>query len=338
MNQNGVSSTGQAERRMGMPDTRTMIRDMVRIRCIEEVLGDIYRDEQEMRTPAHFSIGQEAVAVGTAAALRADDAVFSSHRCHAHYLAKGGDLGQMVAELYGRESGLNNGRGGSMRFHDPDLQFTAAAILGEMIAFAVGAAWTFSRQASGRVAVTFFGDGAAEEGVLHESLNFASSHKLPVVFACENNGYSMSSPLSARQPAGTSIWQRAATYGMPSAEIDGNDVEAVVAGCQQAVDWCRAGSGPYFLEFSTYRWREHVGPNWDHDAGYRTKQEIDSWLERCPIQLAAQSLMDRAPGIRQDVEGWEQEFRRSTLLAVAEAKASPFPDVSTICDGVYANR
>lgn len=321
-----------------MPDTRTMIRDMVGIRCIEELLGEIYRDEQEMRTPAHFSIGQEAVAVGAAAALRPDDAVFSSHRCHAHYLAKGGGLFEMVAELYGRERGLNNGRGGSMRFHDPDLGFTAAAILGEMISFAVGAAWTFSQQASGRVAVTFFGDGAAEEGVLHECLNFASNHKLPVVFACENNGYSMSSPLSARQPVGTAIWQRAAAYGMPSAEIDGNDVEAVYAGCRQAVDWCRADNGPYFLEFSTYRWREHVGPNWDYDAGYRTKAEIDAWIERCPIRLAANSLMDREPGIHEDIKGWEQEFRQNTLLAVAEAKASPFPDVSTICDGVYANR
>jgi pyruvate dehydrogenase E1 component alpha subunit len=315
-----------------------MIRDMVRIRCIEEVLGDLYRDEQEMRTPAHFSIGQEAVAVGTGNALRRDDAVFSSHRCHAHYLAKGGGLFEMVAELYGRERGLNKGRGGSMRFHDPDLGFTAAAILGEMIAFAVGAAWTFSRQGSDRVALTLFGDGAAEEGVLHECLNFAAVHRLPVVFACENNGYSMSSSLEARQPAGMSIWQRAATYGMPSVEIDGNDIEAVYSGCQKAVDWCRAGNGPYFLEFSTYRWREHVGPNWDHDAGYRTKQEIDSWVERCPIRSAARSLADREPGIHQDIERWEQEFRHDTLLAVAEAKASPFPDVTTLCNGVYANR
>jgi TPP-dependent pyruvate/acetoin dehydrogenase alpha subunit len=321
-----------------MPDTRTMIRDMVRIRCIEEVLADLYRDEQEMRTPAHFSIGQEAVAVGTAAALRADDAVFSSHRCHAHYLAKGGPLFEMVAELYGKERGLNNGRGGSMRFHDPALGFTAAAILGEMIAFAVGAGWSFARQGTGQVAVTFFGDGAAEEGVLHECLSFAALHKLPVIFACENNGYSMSSPLSARQPVGTSIWQRAAGYGMPSTEIDGNDVEAVLAGCRKAVDWCREGNGPYFVEFSTYRWREHVGPNWDHDAGYRTRQEIDSWVERCPIQLAARSLADTDAGIERDIERWQEEFRRDTLVAVAEAKASPFPDVSTICDGVYANR
>jgi TPP-dependent pyruvate/acetoin dehydrogenase alpha subunit len=318
-----------------MPDTREMIRQMVRIRCVEEVLGDVYRDEQEMRTPAHFSIGQEAVAVGVAAALRRDDAMFSTHRCHAHYLAKGGDLVAMVAELYGRERGCNGGRGGSMHLNAASMSFAAGSILGEMISFAVGAAWTFARTHPGRVSVTFFGDGATEEGVFHESLNFAAIHRLPVVFACENNQYSMSSPMRARQPSGTTIWERARTYGIPAVPVDGNDVRAVHAAASKAVQWCRDGQGPYFLEFATYRWREHVGPLWDQGAEYRTKAEVDSWVERCPIQQAANSLAVTDTGIHHDVARWDREFRDETQQAVLAAKSSPFPDVKNLLDGVY---
>lgn len=180
-----------------------LLRRMIRIRTVEEVLEDTYREEQEMRTPVHFSIGQEATAVGVCAALDRGDLVYSGHRCHAHYLAKGGDLTAMVAELYGRENGCSRGRGGSVHLVDEAAGYAASsAILGEMISVATGAAWTFSLRGRPDVAATFFGDGAAEEGVFHESLNFAVLRLLPIVFVCENNGYSMSSQLSARRPSG----------------------------------------------------------------------------------------------------------------------------------------
>ncbi len=172
--------------------------ELLRIRRIEEALAELYK-EQEMRTPAHFSVGQEAVAVGVCAALTPQDVVYSGHRCHAHYLAKGGDLAGLVAELYGRETGCAKGRGGSVHLTDMSVGMVASsAILGQTIPVAVGSALAFQMDASRRVAVSFFGDGAADEGVFHESLNWASVGKLPVIFICENNLYATHSPLSVR--------------------------------------------------------------------------------------------------------------------------------------------
>jgi len=247
-----------------------LLREMVRIRCAEETLANLYK-EQEMRTPIHFSIGQEAVAVGACAALERDDVVYSGHRCHAHYLAKGGDLPAMVAELYGRDTGCARGRGGSVHLNDPSVGMVASsAILGQTMAVAVGSALAFKMDGAPRVAVTFFGDGAIEEGIFHECLNFAVVKRLPVVFVCENNGYSTHTPLAVRQPQAIEIHQRARSYGMPSKLVDGNDVFAVFEAAREAAAAARGGS-PFFLECTTYRWREHVGPLWDFEWGYRTK-------------------------------------------------------------------
>src|SRR5574337_1097109 len=172
-----------------------LLREMMRIRRVAETLADLYK-EQEMRTPTHFSIGQEAVAVGVCAVLERDDVVYSGHRCHAHYLAKGGDLAAMVAEIYGRETGCAKGRGGSVHLNDPSVEMVASsAILGQTMAVAVGSALAFKMDGVPRVAVTFFGDGAIEEGIFHESMNFAVVKRLPVLFVCENNGYSTHTPL-----------------------------------------------------------------------------------------------------------------------------------------------
>jgi pyruvate dehydrogenase E1 component alpha subunit len=316
-------------------DSIRMLRDMMRIRTAEETIADLYK-EQEMRTPTHFSIGQEAVAVGVCDVLGKEDVAYSGHRCHAHYLAKGGDLDAMIAELYGKETGSARGRGGSVHLSAPEVGFIASsAILGQTMAVATGSAWTFVMDQTPRVAVCFFGDGAIEEGIFHETLNFASVKRVPVIFVCENNGYSTHTPLEVRQPKGTTIWERAQCYQIPSKHADGNDVFTVRRATQEAVDWARAGNGPYFLEFSTYRWREHVGPNWDYDAGYRTKNEVDTWMERCPIKRATRELV--AAGVCTDaqVETWQNEIQGEVDRAVAAAKAAPFPSVDHLMDGTY---
>jgi TPP-dependent pyruvate/acetoin dehydrogenase alpha subunit len=321
---------------LSTPQVRVrMLREMVRIRTVEETLADLYK-EQEMRTPTHFSIGQEAVAVGVCSVLNGDDVAYSGHRCHAHYLAKGGDLTAMVAELYGKETGSAHGRGGSVHLSAPEVGFIAAsAILGQTMAVATGSAWAFTMDRSQRVAVCFFGDGAAEEGIFHETLNFASVKRIPVIFVCENNGYSTHTPLEVRQPQGIAIWERARSYQMQSMCADGNDVSAVREAAKTAVDWARAGNGPYFLEFTTYRWREHVGPNWDYAAGYRTKAEVDAWIERCPIKRATAEVVNAGVSSEVEIAAWRQEALNEVNAAVSAAKAAPFPLVEHLLDGTY---
>jgi len=310
-----------------------LLRDMLRIRVVEETLADLYH-EQEMRTPTHFSIGQEAPAVGVCAALEPTDVIYSGHRCHAHYLAKGGSLLGMVGELYGKEVGCAKGRGGSVHLNDAAAGVVASsAILGQTLAVAVGSAWAFTMDGVPRVAVTFFGDGAVEEGIFHESVNFAVVKRVPVLLVCENNLYSTHTPLDVRQPTGTSIYERVRSYGIPSAQVDGNDVEAVYEAAARAVARCRAGAGPFFLECLTYRWREHVGPLWDYDKGYRSKAEVDTWMGRCPIKRASQRLVAAGACTEDDIQRWIREFQREVAEAVAVAKASPFPPVEHLTHG-----
>lgn len=313
---------------------RRLLREMIRIRTVEQTIADLY-PEGEMRTPTHFSIGQEGVAVGVCAALRRDDVVYSGHRCHAHYLAKGGDLPGMVAELHGREAGCARGRGGSVHLNDPDAGLVASsAILGQTMATAVGSALAFKMDGLDRVAVTFFGDGTVEEGIFHESLNFAVVKRLPVLFVCENNGYSTHTRLEVRQPVSVPIHARAGSYGMVSTRVDGNDVFAVFAAARETVERLRRGEGPSFLECMTYRWREHVGPLWDYDKGYRTKAEVDEWIARCPIKRATERLVAEGLSL-EEVERVERDCRDEVNRAVAAAKAAPFPAVEDVTVGTY---
>ncbi len=314
---------------------RDLLRRMMRIRCAEETLADLYV-EQEMRTPTHFSIGQEAVAVGVCAALGVDDVIYSGHRCHAHYLAKGGSLLGMVGELYGKEIGAARGRGGSVHLTDPEVGVIASsAILGQTIAVAVGSAFAFALDRAPRVSVSFFGDGAVEEGVFHESLNVAVVRKVPVVFVCENNLYSTHTPLQVRQPVSQPIFERVRAYGIVSARVDGNDVLAVYQAAAQAVAQCREGAGPYFLECTTYRWREHVGPLWDYDRGYRSKEEVEQWMARCPIKRLSEQCLARSICTEEELHAWRFEFEEEVAEAVAVAKRSPFPAVDSILEGTY---
>jgi TPP-dependent pyruvate/acetoin dehydrogenase alpha subunit len=313
-----------------------LYRTMLRIRLVEEQIADAYT-EQAMRCPVHLSIGQEACAAGVAAATDAGDVFLSGHRCHAHYLAKGGDLKAMIAELYGKETGCTSGKGGSMHLVDLSCGFLGAApIVGSTIPIAVGTAFSARLRGLDRVTVVFFGEGATETGAFHESLMFAALHKAPVLFVCENNLYSVYSPMDVRQPPARDIGANARSLGVASRAGDGNDVDAVHAMAAGAVTAIRAGEGPVLLELATYRWREHCGPNYDNDIGYRTEAEFADWRDRCPLAVAEARLA----GGGTDVSAMRAAVVRDIETEIADAfdfaRKSPFPAQRTAFDPVYA--
>jgi len=311
--------------------------EMLRIRCVEEMICEEY-PKQEMRCPVHLSIGQEAIAVGVCAALQDRDVVFSTHRAHAHYLAQGGNLEAMLAELYLRKTGTCNGKGGSMHLIDRSVGFYGGVpIVGSGIAVAVGAALGFVMQQKPGVAISFFGEAATEEGVFSESLNFAALKKLPVVFICENNLYSVNSPLSVRQPAERQITAFAEALNVPAEKGDGNDVKQVYQMTAQAVEGVRRSRGPRFLEFDTYRWREHCGPNYDFDMGYRTEAEFNVWKLRDPLLKTGEHL--RIAGVVDDVEmeRMHQEIKTEIEAAFSFAQNSPPPVAADLYHSIYAD-
>jgi pyruvate dehydrogenase E1 component alpha subunit len=307
---------------------------MLLIRLTEERIAALV-EAKEVRTPCHLCIGQEAIPAGVCAALNREDSIWGGHRSHGHYLAKGGDLKALLAEILGKTTGCSKGRGGSMHLID-----TAAGVMGTVplvgatIPIAVGAAFAYKLRGDGRVAVAFFGDGATEEGHFHESLNLASLYRLPVLFVCENNFYSTHMPLAERRPK-DNIVQSADLHGMPGVRLDGNDAMAVHEAAQDAVKRAREGEGPTLLECRTYRWRGHVGPAWDLDVGDRRRQELEEWLPRDPIPR----LRSRLPGdSRSSVDLMEQEIRADIDAAVAFAQDSPAPDPSELAQHVYGPR
>jgi pyruvate dehydrogenase E1 component alpha subunit len=308
---------------------------MLRIRLVEERIAALYT-EWEMRCPVHLCIGQEAIAVGACSVLDHSDYAFSGHRSHGHYLAKGGDLKAMMAEIYGKATGCAGGKGGSMHLIDLETGFLGSApIVGSTIPIAVGAAFGAAMKNERRVTVAFLGEGAVEAGVFYESLNFAALKKLPVVFVCENNLYSVYSPLEVRQPP-RGIVGIARSMGVEGHQADGNDVEAVSELCSQAADKARNGGGPTFLEFSTYRWREHCGPEFDNHIGYRSEQEYLQWKERCPLARSESGLLRSKAVSRPELDEMTTELNREIDVAVAFAKQSPFPDKSIASAHVVA--
>ena len=307
---------------------------MLRIRCVEEKIVDVY-PEQEMRCPTHLSIGQEAAATGVCMALRPDDVIFSTHRCHAHYLAKGGDIRRMFAELYGKKTGCTGGKGGSMHLTDESVgMMGTSAIVGASTPLAVGAALAFQMQGVDRIAVAFFGDAGVEQGVFHESLNFASIRKLPVIFSCENNLYATQTPIKKRQ-ALDNIYKRGEIYGIPGERVDGNDVMAVYESAKRAVERCRKGEGPVLLEHRTYRWREHVGPYYDYDLGYRTKAEVEEWMKKCPVESWRKRILETGTASEADLKIITEKIQREIELAFTAAKSDPLPDEAALFENVY---
>lgn len=315
---------------------KDLYRNMLRIRKIEEKIAELY-PEQQMRCPVHLCIGQEAVSVGVCHALDKKDYVMSGHRSHGHYLAKGGDLKAMMAEIYGKATGCSNGKGGSMHLVDLSLGFLGSTpIVGSTIPIAVGAAFGSVLKRENRVTVIFFGEGATEEGVFHESVNFAVLKNLPVLFICENNLYSVYSPLSVRQPKGRDVIQLAQGHAIESRKSDGNNVGAVYQTAFEAVKKIRRGGGPIFLEYETYRWREHCGPHYDNDIGYRTEEEFKSWVARCPIQRVEKELESMGQLNAEEKKKMAYQIDQEIAEAVSYALKSPFPEPSGTLEGVYA--
>jgi len=308
---------------------------MHRIRMVEEAIADHY-PQQKMRCPVHLSIGQEAAAVGVCAALDPGDQAMSGHRSHAHYLAKGGDLNAMIAELHGKESGCCRGRGGSMHLVDLSAGFIGAVpIVGSTIPIAVGLAFATHLQKGHRVSVAFLGEAATEEGVFHESANFASLHALPVVFACENNMYSVYSPMSVRQPAHREVYQQAIGHGIKAWQVDGNDPVAVLEATKEAVTHARGRKGPVFLEIKTYRWREHCGPGWDNHIGYRTEAEYQTWRARDPILNFENRLKQNGLYEEERLAVFQASVQQEIREAFEKAEAAPAPSPANLLDGVY---
>lgn len=310
-------------------------RTMRLIRLIEQRINDEYKFD-EIKTPIHLSIGQEAVSVGVCMHLGKDDYVFGTHRSHAMYIAKGGDIKKMIAELYLRKTGCARGRGGSMHLVDTEVGIPgSSAIVGGNIPLGTGTALASKILNNGRVTAIFFGDGAADEGTFHESLNFASVKKLPVVYVCENNFYAINSHQSVRQ-AGDNIYKWAQGYGMLGFRIDGNDVLEVSRHAKKAIDRCRNGEGPTLIECLTYRWKGHIGTVDDVGEGFRPKEEHDHWVSQCPIKRFSEFL--KGEGVLTDelMKSIDQEIFDLIEDAFQFAQNSPKPEPDELLDYVYA--
>jgi len=314
-----------------------LYKEMLRIRIVENAIAEYY-GEQEMRCPVHLSIGQEAAEAGACAALEKWDYVLSGHRSHGHYLAKGGNLKAMMAEIYGKATGCAGGKGGSMHLVDIEAGFLGAApIVGSTIPIAAGVAFAAQMRNEDRVVMVFLGDGATETGAFYESVNFASLKNLPIVFLVENNFYSVYSPMNVRQKGDNRIVDIARAHGMEAHQADGNDLDGVYRLCSQAVTRARTGGGPSVLELITYRWREHCGPAYDNDIGYRTEAEFLSWKERDPVAAYERKLIDDGVAAQHEMDLIGSDLKQEVDAAIAYAKQSPWPNLDTLSSQVYAN-
>ncbi len=307
---------------------------MVRIRCAEEKIGDEVTDGK-VKCPCHLVIGQEAAPTALAPHIKPGDKVFGAHRSHAHYLALGGDLYKLFAEIQGKNDGCSRGMGGSMHLIDRANQlFGTVPIVGATIPIATGAGLAAKMTAKGEIAVSFFGDGSAEEGVLHESLNLAASMKLPVIFFCENNLFSSHLHISLRQPS-DSIARFAQAHCIPSKTIDGNDVVVLHEVTRTAVDMCRRGAGPVFIEAVTYRWRGHVGPREDTDVGVKRKDDLEKWRRRDPIARLQAALESAGYSDAAHLESLLNCHRSEVSEAWKKADDAPFPAEKELFERVY---
>ena len=306
-----------------------LYRTMRTIRRFEERVVELV-NANEIAGVTHEYVGQEAVATGVCAALRRDDVITSTHRGHGHVIAKGADVSRMMAELLGRVDGLNRGRGGSMHIADLGLGiYGANGIVAAGAPFAAGAAWAGRRDGTNIVAATFFGDGGANQGVLHETMNLAALWKLPVLFVCENNGYAVT--LAQERSTAGSLVGRAAAYDMAAEAVDGMDVEAVLTAATRAVERGRAGGGPTFVECRTYRFFGHHTAERTMKLGYRTDDEIAHWRKRDPLEVTGSKLDDST---RVRIDGAVDELLDA---AVEFARRSPRPDPAEALDLVYAS-
>jgi len=310
-----------------------LLGEMLRIRRFEERCAELYQAEK-IRGFLHLYIGEEAVAVGVMESLTADDAIVATYREHGHALVRGVSARRIMAEMYGKQEGCSGGRGGSMHLFDSATRFFGGnAIVGGGLPLAIGLALADQLQHRERVTACFFGDGAAAEGVFHETLNLAALWRLPVLFCCENNLYAMGTAL-ARSQSETDIALKAAAYRIPSWDVDGMDVESIERAARAATESIRAGHGPQFLEFRTYRFRAHS--MFDPEL-YRTRTEVDEWKARCPIATYAEALRRR--GVLDDAGLADLEARAVAEVddAVAFAESATWEPVETLTQDVYSH-
>lgn len=315
---------------------KNLLYTMLKIRRFEEKIIELY-PEQEIKTPVHLCIGQEAIAAGVCENLNKDDYVFSTHRNHGHYIAKGIDIKLLMAELYGKVTGCSRGKGGSMHPVAPECGILGtSAIVSGGIPLAVGTSLASRFKKNKRVSVTFFGDGAVDEGTFYESLSFSSLKKLPVVFVCENNFYATNSAQLARQPL-DNISKRAESYGIPGYAIDGNDVLGIYRLAEETVNKARDGLGPTLIECRTYRWKGHVGPECDYEKGCRPKKELEEWMEKCPVEIYKNFLVKNKVISASEFQDMVKEADENIESAVRFAKESPFPEECELVQDVYYN-
>ena len=305
---------------------------MLRIRRAEEAIAAMV-ESGEVACPCHLYIGQEAIATGVCAALGRDDSIWGGHRSHGHYLAKGGSLEALFAEILGRTSGCSAGRGGSMHLAAAELGILGTVpIVAATVPLAVGAAMAYKLRAEARVAVSFFGDGTLEEGHVHESMNLAALYRLPVIFVCENNLYASHMHWSERRVL-DNLDRAGEFHGIPGQRVDGNCVAAVFDAVQPLIERARRGDGPSFVECRTFRWRGHVGASWDMDVGVERRGELIEWLERDPVRRAFNQLA--ASGVA-DLEERSAAIDQEIAQALDAARCGHAPSADRVSDFVYA--
>lgn len=309
---------------------------MVKIRVAEERIADLV-DQKAVHCPCHLYIGQEAIAAGVCAALETADYVWGGHRSHGHYLAKGGSLNAMIAEIFGKTTGCSEGRGGSMHLLAPDVGILGTVpLVAATIPLAVGAALAARLRGEPRVSVSFFGDGATEEGHFHESVNLAAVYRLPVLFVCENNYYASHMSLLERR-AQDNIVKTADAHGIAGVRLDGNDVVAVYHAAVEAAARARRGDGPTLIECDTYRWRGHVGASYDMDVGVLRKDELAQWKPKDPIPRLGRLLIDR--GVPEaELDRIAAELQAEVDRAVRFAQESPNPPASDLFEHVFVGK
>ena len=307
---------------------------MKRIREIEKRISVEYPN-QKIRCPVHLSIGQEAPSAALSLLINKNDFSVSTHRGHAHYLAKGGCLKSFISEIYGKKNGCSGGKGGSMHLIDLSVNFMGtSAIVGNSIPTGTGLALAAKLNKKNQISIIHIGDGAIEEGAFYESLNFAVVKELPAIYFCENNFYSVYSPLKVRQPKGRSLTELAKAIGAFAFDCDGNNVVECFEIIDKAISYCREKQKPVFLEFKTFRWLEHCGPNYDDHLAYRNEKEIQFWKNRDPIKLLLSSLEDEE---LQLYKNFCDELEKEINEAFSFAKNDSPPDQDTVYTQIFSD-
>lgn len=312
-----------------------LYKKMRRIEKVEETIAEqYYAEERKMHTPIHLYNGQEAVAVGVCDNLKKKDVVFSNHRCHGHYLAKGGNLDAMIAELYSKKTGCCKGKGGSMHLCDLSVGVSlASGIVAGNISIATGYGLGNRLKENGHVACVFFGDGASEEGSVYESICFAKIKKIPILYVCENNSYAINTPLEVREPCKT-ISEKFSNI-LPVSVWDGNDIEVVHESAKNALKKIRNGNGPMLLEYLTYRTRDHHNIGTGINGHTRTQKEWELWVKKNPVEMAKRKLLEIDKKFEQLIWDFEQQVDREIKDAFYFAETSVFPDIQQLWEDVW---